>query len=60
MFLAILGKDVFPVYAGVILRIYVRAKRLLSVPRVCGGDPDDKEKNEVLCRVFPVYAGVIL
>ena len=30
----------FPVYAGVILYILLKVALVMSVPRVCGGDPD--------------------
>ena len=53
--------DVFPVYAGVILRLDEQNHHDYGVPRVCGGDPGQTiaahTGNTI---VFPVYAGVIL
>ena len=38
--------DVFPAYAGVILKMDKRLEIINSIPRVCGGDPKKIGGNE--------------
>ena len=51
---------VFPAYAGVILSKKTKASEVVSVPRVCGGDPKFFLLFRFFPLVFPAYAGVIL
>ena len=36
----------FPAYAGVILKALIMMLQIMSVPRVCGGDPEDKKDDD--------------
>ena len=51
-------KLVFPAFAGVDRRVNGNIEPIFSIPRMCGGGPEDQIASLKKNRVFPACAGV--